>query len=351
MMSDESRARGLISLVSVLLPMLFPMIGSDTRNEDEGDHQAIIELSDDQAAAQGAPVSSPASGDRWQRHAICAEWVTFTHVGVLGATHIQSSWSPSIPACTGEPFLPLAACPDGSVPLDPWWVSRETAGVYGPWEMTGSAQCAADLLLAQVERAWATMPIAPNTYQVQPATGYAIAELGVNLAVDTNPRQIAVTLMGTPLTIRAVATQYSWSNTDGTSWTSTTPGKTYEQGGEPFTFPRTAEHRTTFTLTTTWRGEYSTNGGVTWRDAPGTATTTSTSTTVHVYNPHTHLVDCDLNGNCVSGSQGGGNQKTILDPDGDGIDNYLIPDNQIDDYLATRDADHTWTHTERKTFS
>ncbi len=69
---------------------------------------------------------------------------------------------------------------------------------------------------------------------------------------------------------------------------------------------------------------------------------------MHVYNPHTHLVDCDLNGNCVTGSQGGGNQNTILDPDGDGIDTYLIPDNQIADYLATRDAGHTWTDTARK---
>ena len=102
------------------------------------------------------------------------------------------------------------------------------------------------------------------------------------------------------------------------------------------------------TLTTTWRGEFSTNGGVTWRDAPGTATTTSNSTTVHVYNPHTHRVDCDLDGNCVNGTQGGGNKKTILDPDGDGIDNYLIPDDKIDAYLTARDNNNTWTDTERK---
>jgi hypothetical protein len=61
-------------------------------------------------------------------------------------------------------------------------------------------------------------------------------------------------------------------------------------------------------------------------------------------------VDCDLNGDCVNASQGGGNQKEILDPDGDGIGigNYLIPDDKIDDYLATRDQDRTWTDTARK---
>jgi hypothetical protein len=202
--------------------------------------------------------------------------------------------------------------------------------------------------MSQVEQAWATMPIAPNTYDVQPAAGFAIAELGVNLIVDTNPRTMDVTLMGVPVTIRAVPTQYLWTNTDGTTWTSTSAGAPYDQGGVPFTFPRTPEHRTTFTLTTTWRGEFTINGGATWRDAPGTATTTSASSTVHVYNPHTHLVDCDLDGNCVTGSQGGGNQKTILDPDGDSIDNYLIPDHLIGDYLATRDTGKAWTNTQRK---
>ena len=312
-----------------------------------GDSEVAV-VSAGEAASQGAPVSASASGDRWQRHAICSEWVTVAHVGQVGVGSFTKAWAPTIPDCTGDPFRPLAVCPDGAVPLDPWWVSREDAGVYGPWEIAGSQQCPADLLLAQVEQAWETMQIAPNTYQTQPSAGFAIAELGVNLIVDSNPRTLDVTLMGTPVTIRAVATQYTWTNTDGTTWTSTSPGKPFEQGGAPFAFPRAPEHRTTFTLTTTWRGEFTTNAGATWRDAPGTATTTSNSTTVHVYNPHTHLVDCDLNGNCITGSQGAGNQKTILDPDGDGIDNYLIPDNKIDDYLATRDKDHTWTDTARK---
>ncbi|WP_430867217.1 hypothetical protein [Demequina aurantiaca] len=49
---------------------------------------------------------------------------------------------------------------------------------------------------------------------------------------------------------------------------------------------------------------------------------------MHVYSPHTHLVGCGF--------------------DGAGIGNYLIPDDKIDDYLATRDQDRTWTGTARK---
>jgi hypothetical protein len=62
-------------------------------------------------------------------------------------------------------------------------------------------------------------------------------------------------------------------------------------------------------------------------------------------------VDCDLYGNCINGAQGGGNQKTAYDPDGDGILNYLIPDDKIDDYLTTRNNDRNWTDPERKNTS
>ena len=295
--------------------------------------------------AGASATTGSALGDRWQRHDVCREWITVELTGEM----FQGVWAGGIPGCAGEIVVPPGLCPDPEVPLAPWWVSRQNSdGTFGPWAQAGGYQCATDLLLAQVEAAWASMPIAPNTYGVQPSTGYAIAELGVILAADTAPRTLDVTLMGTAVTIRAIATQYSWANTDGTTWTSAAPGKTLAQGGEPFVFPRTSEHRTTFTLTTTWRGEFTTNGGATWRDAPGTATTTSASSTVHVYNPHTHLTDCDLNGNCVTGSQSGGNQKTLLDPDGDGIHNYLIPDDKIDAYLAARDAGRTWTDPARK---
>jgi hypothetical protein len=293
----------------------------------------------------GAPTSGAASGDLWMRHALCREWITVELTGQM----FPGVWSGDIPECVTVLPPPTNLCPPEEIPLAPWWVSRDLGGgAYGPWTQVGGYQCTSDILYTLVAEAWVSMPIVPNTYEVQPSGGFAVAELGVNLMVDTNPRTMDVTLLGTPVIIRAVATQYTWMNTDGTVWTSTDPGKPYAEGGEPFTFPRKPEHRTTFMLTTTWRGEFSINNGVTWRDAPGTATTTSGATTVHVYNPHAHRVDCDLEGNCVNGTQGAGNQKTAYDPDGDGILNYLIPDDKIDDYLTARDQDRTWTDPERK---
>ncbi|UPU89473.1 hypothetical protein LGT36_005975 [Demequina sp. TMPB413] len=325
--------------VAVALTLTAGSITGETTDD------SIISHGTEAAAQLGAPTAGASSSDRWMRHELCREWFTVELTGEM----FPGVWDDEIPECATVLPPPPNFCPDGEVALAPWWVSRHLGdGVYGPWRQTGGHQCTSDILYTQVAQAWASMPIAPNTYDVQPEGGYAVAELGVNLIVDTNPRTMDVTLLGTPVTIRAVPTLYTWTNTDGTVWTSTDPGKPYADGGEPFTFPRTPEHRTTFTLTTTWRGEFTTNGGATWRDAPGTATTTSGATTVHVYNPHTHRVDCDLDGNCVNGTQGGGNQKTVFDPDGDGILNYQIPDNKIDDYLTTRDAEKKWTDPERK---
>lgn len=298
---------------------------------------AIETMKSDEAAAQGAPAftSSSSSGDRWVRHQLCEDWGR-----TQGWTAEPGVWSgDSLPDCTGAnpAITPTVTCSDGAVPLDPWWVSRLLGdGSYGPWTLASSYQCGRDLLLAAVEREWRSMIIAPNTVTTSPGEGWVIADMGFIGMADTTPRTKNVTLLGTPVTIRAVATQYVWVSTDGNMWATADAGKPYDQGGTPFTFTPGDEHRTQVTLTTTWRGEYTTTGGTTWRDAPGTATTTSAPFSLHIYNPSVHRVDCDLDGNCLSGNAAPDHPATILDPDADGINNYTIPDNEIADYLKNR---------------
>lgn len=298
-----------------------------------------------QAAAQGAPTANSGMGDRWQRHEVCREWYT----DEIGKVRFPGKWPGSIPDCSTGVLVPDDLCATGEQPMPPWWVSRQQRdGTYEPWYQVTSYQCTADILAALAEQEWRRMPIAPNTYDMQPATGYAVADLGVVLVVDRNPRTMNATLLGTPVVIRAVPTAYTWTASDGSHWTTTDPGLPWDKGGAPFTFAK-SEHRVTFTLTTTWRGEFSTDAGATWRDAPGTATTTSATTTVHVYHPHTHVVDCDLSGRCGTDGGTSDNLQDLLDPDGDGIDNYLIPDDKIGQYLDARDAGKTWTDQKRKT--
>ncbi|MCB2411666.1 hypothetical protein LGT39_02240, partial [Demequina sp. TTPB684] len=208
--------------------LILPAVGASTI--DDEDQPAHIDAYDSrEAASQGAPASSSGSGDRWVRHPLCVDWMIL--IGDLSSMRVTTDGA-GMPTCaTGEIPNPTT-CDDGSATLAPWLVSRlRDDGTYAPWEVASGYQCAEDILLSLAEQAWASMPIAPNTYDVQPEGGYAVAELGVNLIVDTNPRTMDVTLLGTPVTIRAVPTLYTWTNTDGTVWTSTDPGKPYADGG------------------------------------------------------------------------------------------------------------------------
>ncbi len=208
------------------------------------------------------------------------------------------------PTCL-YPTLPIVEyCPDGTQALDPWWMRyRRANGVWTAWVSRSGYQCTADLFAAALANAWAEMPIAPNTITIQPDTGWVLTTVPTVVYVDQNPRTRAVTLLGTPVTIRARASAYTWTWGDGAQSVTTKPGAPYPNATVTHTYMY-AEQDVTIRLTTSWRGEYTTNGGATWHNAPGTAHTTSTPITVHVYNPHTHRVDCDLNGNCITGADG-----------------------------------------------
>ena len=348
-----TRRSCLVAVLTAILVALFPHTSAATSGSSGNDGwggrtevDSVVVKNSEDASHQGAPTSGAGVADRWQRHAVCLEWYTEE----VGGVRFAGSWEGEIPSCVTQ-MEPPDNCPDGQVALMPWWRSQALAGgTFGPWVQVGGYQCASDLIYAQVAVEWAQMPITPTDYRLEPATGWAIAELGVNPIADGTPQTMDTTILGTPVIIRAVPVSYTWSGDDGTNVTLMSPGKPYADGGTPFSLPK-HQHRATLTLTTTWRGEYSINGGASWSDAPGTATTTSASTTLHVYHPHTHLVDCDLNGNCLSGKQAPKNPSTLLDPDGDGIDNFLIPDAHINDYLNAREQDKTWSNPERKTIT
>ncbi|WP_084076895.1 hypothetical protein [Demequina sp. NBRC 110057] len=216
-------------------------------------------------------------------------------------------------------------------------MSREqTDGTFGPWQIASDYSCTTDPLYDAAIAAWRSMEITPTSYDLQPNTGYAVTTLGIVPVADGSPQTRTVTLLGTDVQLRATPADFTWSTDDGEAWTTTDPGATYANGGEPHTFDP-GERRIHLTLATTWTGEFSLNGGTTWIDAPGTATTTSATTSVHLYNPRSRLVDCDLSGHCDSGNAAtAAPSPSLLDPDADGTDNYTVPDDQIDAYLAAR---------------
>jgi hypothetical protein len=242
----------------------------------------------EEAAAQGAPTTGNSSSTRieeWVRAPICTVW---------------TAGSPDPMCSDGYGIM----CPDGTEALDPWWMRyRRADGSWSAWVMVSGYQCSAEIFANALAHAWAEMPIAPNTITIQPDTSWVLTTVPTIVYVDRAPRTRNVTLLGTPVIIRATASTYTWSWGDGTQTVTTQPGAAYPNATVAHTYMY-KEQDVVVRLTTSWRGTYSTNGGGTWHNAPGVAHTTSTPIPLHVYNPHSHRVDCDLNGHCNTGASG-----------------------------------------------
>lgn len=247
-----------------------------------------VVVSSSEAAAQGAPTTNTSQSGRieeWMRAPICTTWV---------------AGSPDPMCDDGYGFI----CSDGTQALNPWWMRyRRQGGTWSAWTMVSGYQCSAEIFANALAHAWAEMPIAPNTITIQPNTGWVLTTVPTIVYVDRAPRTRNVTLLGTPVIIRATASAYTWTWGDGAQTVTTQPGSAYPDATVTHTYMY-EEQDVVVRLTTSWRGTYSTNGGGSWHNAPGVAHTTSTPIPVHVYNPHTERVDCDLNGNCITGADG-----------------------------------------------
>ena len=282
-MTRTSGTRRLPTLLTILL--LTPFLQAYVDGQTGG---SSVTVTASEAAAQGAPTSGSSSSSRveeWIRAAVCSTWT-------VGSAD---------PMCSeGLGFV----CDDGTAALNPWWMRyRRADGTWSAWAMMSTYQCPAELFARALARAWHEMPIAPNIVTIQPDTGWVLTTVPTIVYVDRAPRTRNVTLLGRPVTIRATASAYTWSWGDGSETVTTQPGAAYPNATVTHTYMY-AERDVVVGLTTSWRGSYTTDGGATWRSAPGVAHTTSTPIPVHVYNPHSERVDCDLNGNCSSGADG-----------------------------------------------
>jgi hypothetical protein len=246
-----------------------------------------------EAAAQGAPTTGVSHSWRIE------EWTR------APACRYGGYRNDLVPGCIAPQYEITTLCSDGTEALDPWWMRyRRPSGTWSAWSMIGWYQCPADQLRAAIETAWARMIITPNAISIQPNTGWVLTTVPTVVYVDRSPRTMRTTLLGTPVTIRARASAFTWTWGDGSSPTVTTqPGAAYPNQTVAHTYMY-REGDVTIGLRTSWTGSYSTDGGATWLAAPGTAYTTSTPVTITVYDPHGHRVDCDLVGNCVSGADG-----------------------------------------------
>jgi hypothetical protein len=131
------------------------------------------------------------------------------------------------------------------------------------------------------------LPLPKAGLKVQPANGRTLVSVPTNLYATSRPATFRVTLLGTPVLVRARPTAWTWTYGDGSSRTFTTPGGPYPDLGTAHTW--TAPGRRTVTLTTTWSGTYSVAGGPAL-PVDGTASVVSPSVEIVVVETRAELV-------------------------------------------------------------
>jgi len=183
-------------------------------------------------------------------------------------------------------------CTDGSIALDPLYRRPVDAdgSQTGPWEQVDNGGCTEDPPVAVILTAadFSRLPLTPSAPQLQPADGHGLVNADLIVYTDPTPQTLTTTILGTPITVRATPTTYTWDYGDDTEpLTTTDPGQPYPHHtvARPYTTPGDYQ----LTLSTTWTGTYQVNNAGPWLDVLGTATTTSTPQPTHITEAHTIL--------------------------------------------------------------
>jgi len=293
--STGSRLRSALSAVATALaiavfvsPAAHGAKGDDSgATNDDGVEVRLLEAA---VAAQGQPGSFQEAGVHyeWDFAYLCVDSL-FRHDQEHG--------------CPDGRLPRIEYCDDGAEATPPLWYRAELrpgSGSWSAWEMFRGYHCSPERTFDHHLRlAWENTPIAPHVITLQPNTGWVFSNVPTIAMVDREPRQLPTTILGRAVLIRANPGAMTWTWGDGTSTITYDRGSPYPNPSLTHTYAY-FEGDVVITLTSTWSGEYSLDGGATWRPAPGTARTESTPVPLTVHNPHSHVVACDTNGSCRS---------------------------------------------------
>ncbi|OLT54636.1 hypothetical protein [Cellulosimicrobium sp. CUA-896] len=147
---------------------------------------------------------------------------------------------------------------------------RQPDGTWGPPELVGDEGCITPAdLLAEAEREFATLPIAPSPVVVQPPDGWTVVNLPTITYTDAAEQTFDTSLLGIPVQIRATPESYAWDYADGSAPLVTTdPGAPYPDHTVHHTYAQPAD-AVTIGLTTTWSGQFRITGSRRGRTCPG----------------------------------------------------------------------------------
>lgn len=138
---------------------------------------------------------------------------------------------------------------------------------------------------------FARLPVNPLTPHAGPADGWLPVNMVNVLHTEPEPQELSTELLDTPVAVRATPASYHWDLGDGNTITTTNPGKPYPSEAISATY--TQEGWYDITLTTTFSGQFSVNGGE-WQDIDGTIEIASDPVPLYSKSLESRLVNGDL---------------------------------------------------------
>jgi hypothetical protein len=158
------------------------------------------------------------------------------------------------------------------------------------FEAEGVCVTPADLA-DEARRAWRTMPIEPAQIQLEVERDWAIVNLGVHPRTTDEPQIMDTMLLGVPVQLQAVPTEYTWDPGDDSDPVTTThPGDRYDSP-DAIHLPYPAPGVFTLTLTTTWEGQFRITGTPSWTSIDGTVTTSDSTDPIEVHGAEVRLTN------------------------------------------------------------
>ena len=194
-----------------------------------------------------------------------------------------------IGATTG-PRRPVEGVTQRGTRVDNKTGDRIDLGVRCARPGTPEAAEAAPVVITVTREDFAKMPVKPLQANAGPQDGWLPVNMVNVLYTEPTTQELSVELLDTPVAIRATPVSYHWDLGDGNTIDTEKPGKPYPS--EEISSTYAYEGWYDVTLTTTFTGEFSVNGGE-WEPIDGTIEVESEPIAIYSKSLESRLVDGD----------------------------------------------------------
>lgn len=147
------------------------------------------------------------------------------------------------------------------------------------------------IVIIVTQEEFASLPITPLVASAGPPDGWLPVNMANVLYAEPEVQTLDTELLGTPVAVRAIPVSFHWDLGDGNTITTSTPGKPYPAEDVSATY--TSEGWYDITLTTTFAGQFSVDGGE-WQDIDGTIEVSSDPIPLYSKSLESRLVNPDV---------------------------------------------------------